>query len=61
MSKKIRDLKNEADKSDEQKRQQRVENFQLNEKIVEIEEECYGSKTIQLDLLEQLKTLEEQY
>lgn len=48
------------EKSEEIRRQQRAENNLLNEKIVNIEEEYYTSKTIQLDLLEQLKKLEEQ-
>jgi chromosome segregation ATPase len=60
MDSNVKELKTELERSEEQRRYQRTENFELNEKIIQIEEECYGSKTIQLDLLEQLKTLDGQ-
>ena len=56
----MKNLNQDLEKSEEIRRQQRAENSLLNEKIVTIEEEYYTSKTIQLDLLEQLKKLEDQ-
>ena len=61
MDNKVKLLNDELEKSEEVRRQQRAENLLFNEKIVTIEEEYYSSKTIQLDLLEQLKNMEEQF
>ena len=49
------------DESQEARRQLKIDCEQLSTKIVELEEELYESKSIQLDLLEQLKQMEHKF
>jgi formylmethanofuran dehydrogenase subunit E len=60
LKKKIDSLNSEHDEVHEQKKNIKYDNEDLNQKILMLEEDLYESKTIQLDLLEQLKTLEQQ-
>ena len=53
------ELEAELEASEESREQLKLDLNEANEKIIQIEEELYESKTIQLELLENLKQAEE--
>ena len=57
--KKLRNLEDDYDENESARESLKNDISELNEKIIVLEEELYESKTIQLDLLEQLKVLED--
>jgi len=57
--KKTRNLEDDLEESESARESLKNDIAELNEKIVVLEEEVYESKTIQLDLLDQLKVMED--
>ena len=55
----IKALENELEESNEARRSLKYDIEELNEKVIVFEEELFESKTIQLDLLDQLKLAED--
>ena len=58
MTVKVKTLKIELEESEEIRRQLKIDLDELNQTLIKSEEQLYESKTIQLELLEQLKDLE---
>lgn len=54
----MKQLRLELEESEDARRQLKIDLEELNQRLISIEEELYESKTIQLELLEQLKDLE---